>query len=111
MMTDEVGPYRVETMLAGGGRSGFGLFVTGPQESIDFGIPAGPAYLACTEPFILPDPKLVVFRCSAWIMVMDIESQRAGRLVEGDSIVAVAPAFNWGVEQSKNRSRDSIPAS
>jgi hypothetical protein len=32
-------------------------------------------------------------------MVMDIASGRVGRLVEGDSIIAVAPAFDWRAKQ------------
>lgn len=97
-MSDEVGAYRVSTYLAGGGGSGFGLNVEGPDKQIHFRVPAtlaGPLYLACSEPAILPERKLVVFRCSAWIMVMDIETGRVGRLVEGDSIVTLAPAFDW----------------
>lgn len=93
-MSDEVGAYRATTIIAGGGGSGFGLSVEGPHWKTEFKIPAGPAYLACTEPAILPDRKLVVFRCSAWIMVMDIASGRVGRLVQGDSIVAAAPVFD-----------------
>jgi hypothetical protein len=95
VMSDEAQGYHVRTVVAGGAGSGFGLSVEGPNRKLELKIPAGPAYLVCSEPAILPDRKLVVFRCSAWIMVMDIESGRTGRLVEGDSVVAVAPAFGW----------------
>ncbi len=97
-MWDQAEGYQADTMIAGGGAAGFGLSVKGHGKDVRFKIPAtvaGPLYLVCSEPAILPERKLVVFRCSAWIMVMDIESGRVGRLVQGDSIVAVAPAFKW----------------
>ncbi|MCE5327699.1 MAG: hypothetical protein LLG01_14940, partial [Planctomycetaceae bacterium] len=86
--------------------AGFGLSVKGHGEVRRFQVPATAAgsvlYLACAEPSILPERKLVVFRCSAWIMIMDIETGRAGRLVEGDSIVTMAPAFDWAKQAHKS---------
>lgn len=98
VMSDQTGAYKATTVIAGGGESGFGLHVEGPDTKLTFKIPAGPAYLVCTEPALLPERKLVVFRCSAWIMVMDIESRRVGRLVQGDSFIMMAAAFRPDAE-------------
>lgn len=102
-VSDEAGGFHAQSSIHGGGGSGTGLELKGPTGDIDFKISAGPGSLPCNEPAILPDRKLVVFRCSAWIMVMDLESRLVGRLVPGDSLVAVAPAFKYAPAESSNQ--------
>lgn len=92
-MKDEAGEWSADTVIAGGGGSGYGLTVGSVDARRTVRIPAGPAFLACCEPAVLPDRGLVVFRCSAWIMVMDIATGRVGRVAEGDSLVAAAPVY------------------
>lgn len=61
--------------------------------ALSFGVSNGLLTLGCVEPAILKHEKLVLFRCGGWIMVMDLDARKVGRLVHGTCMVLQTRAF------------------
>lgn len=87
--------YHVSTHLYWGDGSGSGLTLTDKTTGREyrFAIPIATAYLACRDAVVLAKYQLVVFRCAGWIMVLDPQSRRVGRLAKGDSILMPTDEF------------------
>ncbi len=89
-MSSDNAEYRVRSSVYWYDGTGNGVIVEDKRSGLElvFAIPAGTRALACWHPELF-DQDRVVFRCGNSILLMDISDRKVGRLVRGDSAVAV----------------------